>query len=101
MSVLTHSEYLGLNGDQGEVEKDFAPIPLKVEVPECKKIEYKLFYPDNARDNYYTGAYCFEHGTIKKTLQIVNGVITTEEITVKNELEKRGFVFMFKRQMED
>lgn len=96
--LMTWSEYesgLKTGSDTGfksEVKKGLkegrsrkAPAP---------SILYTLMYPENTKDSGHNGTYKVEADGIVHNLEIINGLIQTDNDKVKDILAKQGFIFI-------
>lgn len=98
MQVLTHEDFLKLkNSEPDKVKINDAPVAQSA--PESQ-FEYFLFYPDNYRDNYYSGIYNIEYCGLIEKLEIINGVLKTDIPEIKDALIKKGFQFMYVKEKE-
>lgn len=95
MGVLTYDEYNEKekkNDNKLVEEVKTSSTNIKEKVP---VIEYKLFYPDNPKDNYFSGLYKVElEGDQVAELEIKNGVIVTTNKEVKECLISQGFILI-------
>jgi hypothetical protein len=99
--VLTWEEYEALDKDrlvqpishiEEKVQEEVIPIPAQTST------EYYLMFPDNPIDNYHNGIY---HIDQDNTLEIVNGIVVTESLEIKDKLVKQGFLFLQQKVKEE
>ena len=72
--------------------------PEKINPVTISMIEYYLWYPDNIAGSYHNGKYCYSENI---TLDIIDGILKTDDINIKTDLVKRGFTFMYEKEKEE
>lgn len=106
--VLTQKELRILLKDKAEKAEEPIKntIPAMVGAPlleppseEGNREEFYLFHPDNPSNSsgYINRAYSVMVNNKPVHLSITNGVIKTDKTSIKDELIKSGFVFMYAR----
>lgn len=104
--VLTQKELQALLKNKRnraeEPSKEKLPTSLDApppEPPEVSMEEFFLFHPDNpaSSSSYLNTKYVTKVTGRTVTLSVVNGVIRTDNLAIRNELIKQGFVLMYSR----
>ena len=77
-----------------------APEPAPVEA--VSEENHFLFHPDNPSHSsgYITQEYTITVMGKRKVLSVTNGVLCTDSLSIKSELEKQGFVYMYSKPKE-
>lgn len=83
----------------GFVDKSYVDKKPAKKAPK-KKYLYTFGHPDNAPDDFINGKYSLTVGGKDLTLEVVDGLVTTEDDEVAKALEKNGFYPNSKEEIE-
>jgi len=102
MAVLTQQQYSeiekekNIKSEEGRIKK-----VLPSTVNKKPEIKYYLFHPDNPKSRYLNDKYHVRIGGLNFYLEIIEGVITTNDEEVKTHLLAKGFIFMYKKEISN
>jgi len=96
--IQTRKEY-ELNKKPAYVEQSNKPDIQTQET--ISDFEYILMYPDNIANNYHNGIYKVDLPEGIKEVEIISGMVHTQDIRIKTILEKDGFIFIRKREAKN
>lgn len=112
--VLTHKEYeaLSLTSYKSEELEAIKPtgnnpvLPIlssDLNKPEeiKKRIQYIFLHPDNGTTSKINGRFIIEREGKRIEVDIIDGIIKTEDEYIKNELILKGMIFTNQKTLED
>lgn len=99
MGVLTHDEYSDIQEEKNiAVKPESEKKPLSGFTFKKNKKEYHLFHPDNATTGRINNKYNVQIGGRKFELDIIDGVIITNDENIKIHLIEQGFTYLYERE---
>lgn len=105
--VLTQKEFNELNAKRFEsnsvISKSEPRENKKTVSAPVSKEEYYLFSPDNPQQTskYINRSIVIDIGLEKKDVLIKDGIARTDNIKVKEILERQGYVFLYTKPKEE
>ncbi len=101
MGVLTHDEYEDIQEEKNITAKpESEHKPLSGFTFSKNKIEYHLFHPDNTSFERINKKYNVQIEGKKFELDIIDGVIVTDDINIKSHLMEEGFIYLYEKETE-